>query len=76
MLSNLIIVRFLLKFFLFSGRPKLFFIESCRGGKAQRLHEVDDADDIVPQRDVDMADEIIYIPSDANTLLAYSSTKG
>lgn len=59
-----------------SGRPKLFFIESCRGGKAQRLHEVDDADDIVPQRNVDMADEIIYIPSDANTLLAYSSTKG
>ena len=54
----------------------MFFVQSCRGSKAQDLHEVNDADDINADDIVDEADEIIHVPSDADSLIARANTKG
>ncbi|XP_045184555.2 caspase-3-like isoform X2 [Mercenaria mercenaria] len=65
----------------FAGRPKVFFIQACRGSAQQDSQETDDADDEnrpeAGQNDTkDEADEIIHIPADADTLLAYATTLG
>ncbi|XP_053404642.1 caspase-3-like [Mercenaria mercenaria] len=65
----------------FAGRPKVFFIQACRGSAQQDSQEIDDADDEkrpeAGQNDTeDESDEIIHVPTDADTLLAYATTLG
>ncbi|XP_045201993.2 caspase-3-like [Mercenaria mercenaria] len=60
----------------FTGRPKLFFIQSCRGDDVQGLHQVDEADDHEKEDIIDESDEIFNVPTDADTLIAYANTQG
>ena len=66
----------------FMGKPKLFFIQACRGLNTTDHEMVDDeADDNAANGasdDVtdDESDEIIKIPHGADTLVAYATIKG
>ena len=66
----------------FMGKPKLFFIQACRGLKETDHELVDDeADDSAANGANDDAiddesDKIIRIPHGADTLVAYATIKG
>ena len=64
----------------FVGRPKLFFIQSCRGSEVQKgtyVDEEDDATQYEPEIHEDEADiDMISIPHKADTLIAHSTTSG
>ena len=66
----------------FIGKPKLFFIQACRGLNTTSHEMVDDeADDNAVNGDKDditddESDEIIKIPHGADTLVAYATIKG
>lgn len=59
-----------------TGRPKLFFIQACRGLSTNQGVEVDDADDMNENDVQDEADELVRIPHEADTLVAYATTHG
>lgn len=65
----------------FAGRPKLFFIQACRGHRDQTGQYVDDSDDVQEDENnanngKDEADDLIHIPTDADTLTAFATTLG
>ena len=66
----------------FIGKPKLFFIQACRGLNTTGHGMVDDeADDNAVNGDNDdvtddESDEIVKIPHGADTLVAYATIKG
>ena len=60
----------------FTGRPKLFFIQACRGLSTNLGVVVDDADDMNENDVQDEADELVRIPHEADTLVAYATTHG
>lgn len=60
----------------FAGRPKLFFIQACRGLSTNHGVVVDDADDMNEGDVQDEADDLVRIPHEADTLVAYATTHG
>lgn len=66
----------------FTGKPKVFFVQACQGYRIQGGEEVDDlADDMNESENdknnfTDESDEIIRVPTDADTLLAFATTPG
>lgn len=57
----------------------MFLIQACRGEEKQQGETVDEADDDnakTAELDQDESDELIKVPRDADTLIAYSTTPG